>query len=180
VPIFPQAGRLDELRRLGLSDPLVRLAGGELVHPAFDPRFVGPPMYVYGRDEDAVSVPDGPSLVPLWSFADGVQGVWEVGDALQFIDYDIEAPDEFEIIARTEQGFLAWMFITLHEHLWDDRDDFEALAEAAEVVGYRHYGDWLAALAGAEISDVNDWGAFCTLFVEGIDQLKTSRDRRRR
>jgi hypothetical protein len=180
MPIFPQAGRLDELRRLGLSEPLVRLAGGELIHPAFDPRFVGPPMYVYGRDEEEVSVPDGPPLVPLWSFADGVQGVWEIEDSLAFIDYDIEAPQHFDIVACTEQGFLAWMFITLHGDLHDDHEEFAALAEAAEVVGYRHYGDWLATLAAADFSDENDWDAFLTLFVEGIDQLKTSRDRRRR
>src|SRR5262245_45236011 len=130
MPIFPEETRLDELARLGLSRPIIRLAAGERLHRLFDPRFVGPPDYVYGLDEDEVSVPDGPPLVPLWSFADGVQGVWEAEGGLEFIDYDIEVPDHFEVVARTEQGFLAWMFITLHEDNFERPRDIARLPEA--------------------------------------------------
>jgi len=180
MPIFPEAGRLAELRRLGISEPLVRLAFGERLHPAFDPCFVGPPRRVYRRPEDQVSVPDGPPLVPLWSFGDGVQGVWEVEGGLEFIDYDVEAPERYQVVARTEQGFLAWMFMTLHEDLFDEEDEFETLPGAAERVGFRHYADWLAAYEAANVGSVDEWDAFQERFVAGIDALKTSRDRKRR
>jgi hypothetical protein len=177
MPVFPQEGRLDELRRLGLSEPLVRLAAGELIHPVFDPGFVGPPGYVYRRPEDQTSVPDGPPLVPLWSFADSVQGVWEVDSGLEFVNYGIEAPDKAEVVARTEQGFLAWMFLSLHESLFDDEDEFATLPDAADVVGFRHYAEWLDAYEAVEVNSFEEWDRFEASFVERIDRLKTSRDR---
>ena len=68
MPIFPEDGRLDEMRRLSLSEPLVRLAAGEVLHPAFRTCFIGPPAYVYGSDYDEEEdgwFPGGPMLVPL-------------------------------------------------------------------------------------------------------------------
>src|SRR5262249_10690551 len=166
MPVFPQEGRLDELRRLGISEPLVRLASGDLIHPVFDPRFIGPPDYVYRRPEELAPVPDGPPLVPLWSFAGGVQGVWEVNDGLEFVDFSIEVPDRAKIVARTEQGFLAWMFMTLHEDLFDEEDEFETLPDAAAVVGFRHYEEWLDAYETTEVRSYEEWDKFEASFVE--------------
>jgi hypothetical protein len=182
MPVFPQEGRLDELRRLGISEPVVRLAAGEVIQPVFDPRFVGPPGYVYGwGDDEIVPGPDGPMLVPLWDFADGVQGVWEVDGGLEFIDYSIEAEaDDYEVVARTEQGFLAWMFMTLHADLFDEEEEFATLPDAAEVVGFCHYAEWLDAFETMHVSSDDEWDKFQVDFVERIDRLKTSRDRRPR
>jgi hypothetical protein len=180
MPAFPQEGRLDELRRLGISEPVVRLAGGELIHSVFDPCFVGPPDHVYRGPEALAPVPDGPPLVPLWSFSGGVQGVWEVNGSLEFVDFSVEAPDRAKVVARTEQGFLAWMFMTLHEDLFDEENEFATLPDAAEVVGFRHYAEWLDAYEAEEVGSYEGWDKFLAGFVERIDRLKTSRDRKRR
>lgn len=168
MPIHPEATRLDELARLGLSAPLIRLAGGELIHPLFDPRFVGPPD-LYSLGEEERSIPDGPELVPLWSFAGGVQGIWEAHGALEFIDYDEEHPETFEVVAHTEQGFLAWMFIQLHEDNWDYPEDMARLADAADAVGFLYWREWVASFETVEDH----------AFIAAIDALKTSRDRKR-
>jgi hypothetical protein len=178
VPVFPEGGRLEEMRRLGLSEPLVRLAAGEVLHEAFETCYTGPPGYVYGDwDEDEGFFPGGPTFVPFWSFADSVQGVWEADGGLEFIDLNVEDPDNPIMLARTEQGFLAWMFTDLYESNWDDPEDFARLPQAAKAVGYRHFAEW------AETFDRHDGGydaykRLCKEFVARIDALKTSRDRR--
>jgi hypothetical protein len=180
MPVFPEAGRLDEMRRLRLSEPLVRLAAGEVLHPAFGTCYVGPPAYVYGSDwdEEEGFFPDGPLFIPFWSFADTVQGVWERDGKLEFIDLHIEDPDNPEILARTEQGFLAWMFTELYEFNWDDPEDFAQLPQAAAVVGYRHFAEWASAFEASQ-GGYDEYKRLCREFIARIDALKTSQDRRR-
>jgi hypothetical protein len=180
MPVFPEEGRLEEMRRLGLSEPLVRLAAGEVLHPAFETCFVGPPSYVYGgwvEDEEDDYFPGGPTFVPFWSFADAVQGVWEAEGGLEFIDLYIEDPDNPKLLARTEQGFLAWVFTDLYEYNWDDPEDFAQLPEAAAVVGYRHFAEWAEAFDRHE-GGYDSYKRLCKEFIARIDALKTSRDRR--
>ena len=55
----PEGQRIAALRRLGASDPLIRLSSGECVHPTFRNSCLGPPYYVYHRAE----LPDGQPLV---------------------------------------------------------------------------------------------------------------------
>jgi hypothetical protein len=117
-------------------------------------------------------------FVPFWSFADCVQGAWEVDGELQFIDLHIEDPDNPKVLARTEQGFLAWMFTELYESNWDHPERFARLPEAAEVVGYRHFEEWAEAFAGHK-GDYKEYRRLCKKFIARIDGLKTSHDRRR-
>lgn len=57
--------------------------------------------------------------------------------------FDLEDPDTVELIARSEQGLLFWLF----SHLIED-DDWRSeaaaeakLREAAEAVGFRHFDE---------------------------------------
>ena len=105
---------------------------------------------------------------------------WSTEGGLEFINYDVEAPEQYRVRARTEQGFLAWVFMTLHEDLFDEEDEFETLPDAAARVGFRHYADWLAAYEAEDVGSFEEWDAFQDRFVAGIDALKTSRDRKPR
>src|SRR6266516_990889 len=106
MPSIPEYKRVVELRRLGLSEPLIRLSIGDVVHELFRHSCLGPPYYVY---HDAGS-PVGPTLVPLWDRNDTVVGVWELAHSLAFIEFSIEADDEYWTLAMTEQGFWATQF----------------------------------------------------------------------
>src|SRR5437660_2567633 len=103
--------RIAELRRLGASEPLVRLSSGDCVHPMFRNSCLGPPYYVY----HGAGTPDGPPLVALWDCNDTVVGVWERPDGPEFIDFSIEADDEYRSLARSEQGFWATQFDFYYE-----------------------------------------------------------------
>lgn len=141
MAVVPENQRLEELRRLGLSEPLIRLASGVCIHPMFRNGCLGPPYFVYhGAD-----TPEGPSLVALWDCNDTVVGVWERPDGLEFIDFSIEACDECRPIARTEQGFWAAQFDFLYECEIPDQE----LREAAATVGFRFLDQLVASKEAA-------------------------------
>lgn len=177
MPVIAPEDRIDEMRRLGLSEPLVRLASGEVLHPAISTCYVGPPAYVCGGwDDEGRYYPDGPTFVPFWSFADCVQGVWEVAGQLTFLDLHVEDPDNPAVLARTEQGFLAWMFTQLYEANWDDPEGLAQLREAAAVIGYRHFAEWAEAF-DRHSEGYDSYVRMSKGFVAHVDALKTSRDR---
>lgn len=69
--VLPEGSRLAELKRLGVSDPLLRMSGGALLHEAFRFWYTVPPLYSYS----GAAPPEGPPFVPLWDHADNVVGV---------------------------------------------------------------------------------------------------------
>ena len=158
--------RMAELRRLGASEPLVRLASGDCVHAAFRDCCLGPPHYTY----NGAPPPSGPPFVPLWDHCDTVVGVWRRQDGPEFIEYDIEAdyPDEYEPLARTEQGFWATRF----DFLYQCDVPLEELREAAVAVGFRFLDrqlEWLAA-ASDRLATFDGHAGWLQELVAGIDQ----------
>ena len=116
--------RIDELRRLGLSETIIRTAAGGVVHDALWP--VCLPLTRAATEPPA---PSGIRFIPLWQFAGGVTGVEVRDDGVAFADYAIDRPqDGFVFVAGTEQGLLAYVL----SHVVD-----EHLAGAAEAVGFR-------------------------------------------
>lgn len=134
--------RVPALRRLGLSEPLIRLSSGECVHEMFRFSCLGPPHYVY---HDA-GTPDGPPLIPLWDYNDVVVAVWERPDGMEFFKFDIEAPDEYWVKSRTEQGFWAGEF----DFYYETETPIEELRAAAEVIGFRYLDRLIESREGAE------------------------------
>jgi hypothetical protein len=133
MPVVPETTRLNELRRLGLSEPVVRLAAGDHPHPAFRFACQGPWAAYH-----AAAVPDGPPLAPLWQCSGGVTGVWVQDGRPEFIEVNIETDsDEYEVLAHTEQGLLARLFFDLVEYEANDRGD-DDLPGAAAAVGFRY------------------------------------------
>ncbi|MDQ0042450.1 hypothetical protein J2W33_003357 [Variovorax boronicumulans] len=156
--------RMAALQGLGLSEPLMRLAAGECIHDAFRGRCLGPPFHVYHR----AGVPTGPPLIPLWDSGDIVFGVWEKADALEFIEFSIETPEEFELVAKTEQGFWAARFDFLYECDLPDED----LQSAAASVGFRFLTRQLASReeAGERLDTFQGHRAWLRELVAEIDR----------
>ena len=146
MPVVEVSLRLDGLSQLRLSDSLIRQSAGEQLHPLLWYRCLGPPYFVY----HGAGVPDGPLLYPLWDCCDDVTAVWQRGGQQQFIEFGVESPAEFKVLAASEQGLWASVFIDLYED--NDtlqRDDF---IEPARLVGFRFLDELLAEydLAGHE------------------------------
>jgi hypothetical protein len=129
MAVVAEDQRIAALRRLGMSEPQIRLASGDCVHPTLRNSCLGPPYYVY----HGAGTPDGPPLVPLWDHGDTLAGVWERADGPEFIEFSIEADDEVWPQARTEQGFWATRFDSLYEAQVPE----EELRQAAGAVGFR-------------------------------------------
>ncbi|MCT8173482.1 hypothetical protein [Variovorax sp. CY25R-8] len=134
--------RMAALRELGVSEPMQRLAAGECLHEAFRGCCLGPPFYVDG----GAAVPEGPPLVPLWERDSRVAAVWHQHDGLAFIEFSIEDPGAFEVLARSEQGFWASRF----DFLYECDLAIETLRAAAECVGFRFLERHLASREAAE------------------------------
>jgi hypothetical protein len=136
---IPEEQRIEELRRLGVSEPLIRLSSGDCVHSTFRDNCLGPPYYTYHMADP----PTGPLFAPLWDHCDTVVGVWVRPDGLEFIEYDIEAEDrsEFESLARTEQGFWATRF----DFIYECDVPVSEMQEAAAAVGFRFLDRHLAS-----------------------------------
>jgi hypothetical protein len=47
MTVVAQELRLNELRRLGMSEPLIQLAAGNCIHKVFRDISLGPPFYIY-------------------------------------------------------------------------------------------------------------------------------------
>jgi hypothetical protein len=91
-------------------------------------------------------VPEGPPLVPLWERDSRVVAVWRQHDGLAFIEFSIEHPGTFEMLARSEQGFWASRF----DFLYECDLAVETLRAAAECVGFRFLERHLASREAAE------------------------------
>jgi hypothetical protein len=107
MPLATAAERVAALQQMGISEALIRLSCGELLHEQFHDSCQGPPWYVY---HGSVGSPDGPALAVLWEWCEMVTGAWHREARLEFIRYGFDSPDEFVVLARTEQGFWVRQF----------------------------------------------------------------------
>lgn len=142
MAVVPEIQRIEELRRLGVSEPIVKLSSGELLHEVFRFACLGPPFYAY----TGAWLPSGPPLVPLWDHNDWMLAVRRQPDGLEFLRYCIEDLTDFSRLARTEQGF----WVTQFDFLYECEDPIEELREAASAVGYRFLDHYITVREAAE------------------------------
>lgn len=152
------ADRLEQLQKWGLTTPLLRIADGDLPHPAFDAWCE--PLRCNERSEvglalDRVEVRDetgGHPSAAMWEHDVGDGHAFEVvycvkvEGGLEFwhVMYadDTDGP-QAERIAKSEQGLLYWLFFSLigSEFFRHGERAYSALAEAAQSVGFGHLVD---------------------------------------
>lgn len=143
MPAVAEDERVAALRRLGISEPLIRLSCGEVLHDQFCTSCVGPPWYIY---HGSVPTPDGPALAVLWEWSEQVTGVWRRCGGLEFIRYGFGWPEEFDVLAHTEQGFWATQF----DFLYESDAPLDELRAAAAAVGFRFVERYLSARGAAD------------------------------
>jgi hypothetical protein len=156
MPVVPRESRLEELRRLALSETLLRLVQGEQLHPYFGWFKFGPPehLYLYGPEEDEEMKklleefpeerapdhsPPGPPFLPLWDQWECTSvGLWVRDGQVEFIEYFWDGP--CRVIARTEQGLFSYLFQTIIDKLGQpaEKIDWPQLTAAADSVGFRY------------------------------------------
>jgi hypothetical protein len=164
MSVVSEDRRLPELRRLGLSDALIRQSAGEQLHDLLWFRCKGPPWYVY----HGAGFPDGPPLLPLWDCCDSVTGLWDQADRMEFLEFSIECPEEYTILAHTEQGLWATVFVDLYE----DRDDlsWEDFRPVAQLVGFQYLDQLATEYEKASHQNSEDRQSFVQAAVARIDQ----------
>ncbi|QWF15101.1 hypothetical protein [Lysobacter capsici] len=127
--VIEESQRIPALSQLGVSPALLQMASGQLPHPALASCTSGPPYYLY---HGAVA-PAGPPVLALWDIGDQVIAIRVRTSGREYICFSIEAPDEVEPLATTEQGFWATQF----DFMYELDMEIETLHAVAEAVGYR-------------------------------------------
>lgn len=129
------------LRALDLSDAVVDLATKDHAEDMFFFRCQGTPP------AEELRWPEGGSGQPLWQCEGWVTAVREREGRREFLAFDADDPELWQVIAYGEQGLLANLFSDLIEDEdWEEEEE-EALAglrAAAEAVGFRHLDELLA------------------------------------
>jgi hypothetical protein len=168
--LIPENERVEVLRSWGISEPLIRLSSGEVLHEEFRYSDLGPPWYVY---HGSVVVPQGLPFAPLWEYAEQVTGVRRRDEGLEFVQYGFDQQDAFTVLSRTEQGFWATRF----DRLYEGDVSFEVLRAAALVAGFRFLEKLLSSRDAAEtksqLGTFEGHNAWLKKLVEDIDQIPT-------
>jgi hypothetical protein len=130
--------RFGELKRLGISRPVIRLAAGKNRRDFFTD--FRTPYKVYR----GITWKGGTTFVPLWEKYDTVTAVREKGKGLEFIRFSVERVGKPRPLARTEQGLLATLFFNPLNSYYDDPEDYgrghlRAMRQAADSVGFLHF-----------------------------------------
>ena len=146
--------RLEQLRAWGVSPTLLRMADGDLPHPAFaarcEPLRSNERRQAWGLDLDQAKVRDetgGRLSAALWEHDVGDGHAFEIvycasgqrGLGFWHVLYadDTEGPDA-EFVARTEQGLFYWLFFSLigSEFCRHGERAYSTLAAAARSVAF--------------------------------------------
>ncbi len=133
--------RMQRLRDLGLPESIVWLAGqphgedlfffrcGEIVAP------------------DTLRFPEGIPAEPLWQFDWWVTAVRRGDGNLEYLGFDANDPENWQLLATSEKGLLTNLFSDLIEDEdWEEEEEeaLRALREAAEQVGFQGLDELLA------------------------------------
>lgn len=147
MPLIPESERLETLRSWGVSEPLLRLSAGELLHRTLQDTALGPPWYIY---RGTIWIPSSGLLAPLWESSSKVEALIHRDSRIEFVRFSFDSTSEqnLELLSLTEAGFWVRKFDFLYECDEEEGD----LREAAAAVGFSRIDDYLAERAAAEPS----------------------------
>lgn len=165
--VIEESNRMAALGQLGLSPALLQMASGQFPHPALASCSSGSAYYLY----HGASAPDGPQVLALWDIGDQVIAVRTRANGLEYICFSIEAPDEVEPLAMTEQGFWATQF----DFMYELDMEIETLHAIADTVGYRFLQMQLDSRTAVEsqLASSSGHGAWLSELVASIDATQT-------
>lgn len=166
--VIDESKLISALSKLGVSPALLQMAAGQFPHPALASCSSGPPYYLYHGAE----APEGPQVLPLWDIGDQVIAIRAQASDLEYICFSIEAPDEVEQLATTEQGFWATQF----DFMYELDMEIETLHAIAQAVGYRFLRMQLDSRAAMEdqLDSSHRHGQWLSALVASIDATQMS------
>ncbi|MEP6901887.1 MAG: hypothetical protein ABJA66_09060 [Actinomycetota bacterium] len=124
--------RISELSRLGFSQPILELSSGRKPHPIFEDT-CNDPYYIY---LEGSFIPFDLRVIPLWEAGIKQTAVWEKQDRIEIIEFSLESPEEYEVIAYSEQGLWAYMFAYFIDDWVIKAIDMNLVIEAADAVKF--------------------------------------------
>lgn len=143
--LAPLKCRIAELNAMGFTGGCLKLAGGRKPSGFVDLCRV--PYRIY----TAFQVPCGPRVVPMWESAHSTTTTLarRHGDAtLEIIEYNLESPDTWSVVAHNEQGALARCFLRvadLHLSMADGPTEVQSaikqLKKWASQLSFQHLAD---------------------------------------
>lgn len=151
MPIVSPSEREQFLERLPTG--LRGLCRGETRNGLLDYRCRVSPLMVYQGSTDGI-IPaawdrvDGPPVVPLWE-SDVDLTAWRGGLFSDFVEIDVEDPEDPVQIAKTPEGLLAYVFFFLIQDLGgaaqlsERPDDMVLLQSLATDLGFKNLDEIL-------------------------------------
>jgi hypothetical protein len=123
--------RISELSRLGFSQPVLELSAGGKPHPIFED-ICNNPYYFYHGGSTPFNLP----IIPIWEEGMMQTAVLETQDRNEIIEFSLESPDEYEVIAYNEQGLWANLFASFIDNWVRPEYDLSIVKEAADAVNF--------------------------------------------
>ena len=163
--VVPAAERVEELRRMRLSPPLIRMTGGRYPHDLLRDIYAAPSLYSEsGLNVSRLATP----IVPLWDRGDSVHAVRRFSGGLLFLEVDIEDPTVGLPLARTEAGYWAGQI----DFLYECDEPTATLRAVASSVGFEHLDFQLASRTAAEprLGTHEGHATWLAAFVADIDR----------
>jgi hypothetical protein len=155
--------RINYLKKIGLSEPIIQMAQGEILHPFFESAYEEP-NYIY----EMKNIPD--NITPLWEFESFQTVVLEENSHIFFVQFnldDLEAT--FKIIGYTEQAALARLFLDNIELTNLENDELiKQVTEASKCTGFKHSEEFINLLKWYD-SDLENYFERFQIFQEKVD-----------
>lgn len=119
---------------------------------------------------EGVEIPPGRFFLPLWDGPYAMTGVWAVAAGRpQFVRIPFDPPASPAVLAGTEQGLFATLFVNLYEdHDLLERSEFLRLAE---LLGFAHVNLLFDTYEASFHGSFSVHAGFLDAIVEHIDHL---------
>lgn len=126
--------RIDYLKKIGVSEYVIRMAQGEILHEFLNS--YKPPKYIYKMK----SVPT--NIIPLWEIGYYLTAIVDRNNTISFVEFSLEDIEEtFELVGFTEQAPLSRLFLSAIEvSSLEDNELITKIEEASICTGFKYSG----------------------------------------
>jgi hypothetical protein len=133
--------RINYLKMIGLSEPIIQMAQGKILHPFFESAYEEP-NHIY----DIKNIPN--NIIPLWELESFQTVMLEENNDILFVQFDLDDLEAtFNVIGYTEQAALARLFLDNIEVSNLENDELiKQVTEASKCTGFRYDDEFINLL----------------------------------